>query len=410
MTKTKLYFAAGFATLAIGACDANQSGNVGATKTGDTSHPATRSSPLAELQAACGAPGAMLGAVDIQRNPYLQQVTTDSAIVGYVSTNSATQSIEITRPDGSAVETQLAAPDNVGLRAAGEKQHWSTINALEPDTIYCYRVLEAGTPVTERIGFRTAPSKDSTRPIGVLAFGDSGWDSSDQWSLRAQMEDVPYQMIVHTGDLAYDSGSISEIENTVFKVYDDLFRHIPFYPASGNHDYATASAAPFRDVFELPMNGNNEKWYSYDWGRVHFAALDTESDYKTQAAWLDQDLAATDRPWKIVYMHRPPYSSGNHGSDTSLRNALAPVLEKNHVQLVLTGHDHDYERVTPQNGIQYIVTGGGGRGTYAVGESGFTAFSESVIHFVYLEVGVDEAVLHAIDAQGTEFDSVVIPR
>jgi hypothetical protein len=109
-------------------------------------------------------------------------------------------------------------------------------------------------------------------------------------------------------------------------------------------------------------------------------------------------------------MHRPPYSSGVHGSDTGLRAKLAPVLEKHHVQLVLAGHDHDYERMKPQNGVSYVVTGGGGVGTRSVGTSSFTAFSSEVIHFVYVEVGADELVLHAIDATGQEFDSMVVPR
>ena len=125
--------------------------------------------------------------------------------------------------------------------------------------------------------------------------------------------------------------------------------------------------------------------------------------------WLDEDLSTTDRPWKIVYMHRPPYSSGEHGSDAGLRAKLAPILEKHGVQLVLSGHDHDYERMVPQNGVQYIVTGGGGRGTRTVGSSSFTAFSEAVIHFVIVEVKLEELIVHAIDATGVEFDSVVVP-
>jgi hypothetical protein len=167
--------------------------------------------------------------------------------------------------------------------------------------------------------------------------------------------------------------------------------------------------APFRGVFALPGD-NGEKWYSYDWGRIHFVALDTEASYATQAAWLDGDLAATALPWKVVYFHRPPYSSGQHGSDTSLRRAFAPVFEKHRVQLVLAGHDHNYERMVPQRGVQYVVTGGGGVGTRPVGTSSFTVFSEDVIHFVHVEAGIDEMVLHAIDGRGTEFDAVRIPR
>jgi 3',5'-cyclic AMP phosphodiesterase CpdA len=275
--------------------------------------------------------------------------------------------------------------------------------------VYCYALVGAGGPLSERIGFRTAPAADGTEPIRFLAFGDSGGGGADQRALAEQMYAFPYDLIVHTGDIAYDDGTIGQFEDTVFGMYAPIFRHIPFFPAAGNHDYRTMQGAPFRAVFALP-GGNGERWYSYDWGRIHFAALDTEADYETQARWLDEDLAATSRPWKIVYLHRPPYSSGDHGSDTALRAALEPVLVKHRVQLVLAGHDHDYERMHPQQGVQHVVTGGGGRGTRPVGTSAFTAFSEEVIHFVYAEVGVDELVLHAIDATGAEFDSVVVPR
>jgi len=396
--------------LASAGCDSNASGNVGATKLGDTSRPAERGSPLTALQEACAASGTMLTSGLVTREPYMQQVTPTAAIVGWVTTAADGQTVEITTPDGAPIMTAAADPELGAVRTAGEKQVWSHVTGLQPDTVYCYRVMREGQAISERIGFRTAPTAESTRPIRVMAFGDSGGGGGDQFSLRDQMENYPYEMIVHTGDLAYESGSIDQIESTVFDVYTGLFRHLPFYPASGNHDYSTLQGAPFRDVFALPENGDSEKWYSYDYGRIHFAALDTEADYATQVAWLDQDLASNKLPWKIVYMHRPPYSSGNHGSDTTLRKLLAPIVEKHGVQLVLTGHDHHYERMLPQNGVNYVLTGGGGRGTYATGTSSFTGFAESVIHYVYFEVGVDELVLHAIDAEGTEFDSLVIPR
>jgi 3',5'-cyclic AMP phosphodiesterase CpdA len=263
--------------------------------------------------------------------------------------------------------------------------------------------------ITGRTGFKTAPAPDSTEPVRFLAFGDSGGGGADQYALLEQMYTVPYDLMIHTGDVAYDDGTIQQYEDNVFGVYGDLFKNIPFFPASGNHDYKTMNGAPFREVFNLPGD-SGEQWYSYDWGRVHFVALDTEADYATQAKWLDADLAASSLPWKIVYLHKPPYSSGQHGSDLALRSKLAPVFQKHGVQLVLTGHDHNYERILPQRGVTYVVTGGGGIGTVAVGMSDFTAFSEDVIHFVYAEVFQDELVLHAIDADGREFDSAVIPR
>jgi hypothetical protein len=394
--------------LGLVACDPNQHGNIAATKFGDLSHPAERGSPIDELQAACG-PGTMTAAgTVVHREPYLQLVTPTSARLGWVTVAPDNERVDITTVEGAEVETVMATIQEGSQRSPNEHQMWTTFQGLEPDTVYCY-ALSDGAPLSERTGFRTAPDPTSTKPVRFLAFGDSGGGNSDQRALRDEMLDVPYELILHTGDLAYDSGTIEQFEDKVFDVYADLFRSLPFYPAAGNHEYNTMQGAPFREVFALPGDGE-EKWYSYDWGQVHFVALDTEADYATQAAWLDQDLGASPLPWKIVYMHRPPYSSGEHGSDLRLRGLLAPIVEKHHVQLVLAGHDHDYERMIPANGVAYVVTGGGGRGTYQVGSSAFTAFSEEVIHFVYVEVSTDELVLHAIDATGVEFDSMVVPR
>jgi hypothetical protein len=396
--------------LGLAACAMNETGNLGAPALGDTSHPALRGSPTAELRAACGDGAVTLAGSVIARQPYLQQVTTSSAIVGWVTVAPEGEHVDVTLPDGSPVTSAFAELERGVVRSAGESQMWARLDGLEPDTIYCYEVAN-GSPLNSRTGFRTAPAADSTRPIGILAFGDSGGGGSDQHALLEQMFEFPYQLIVHTGDVAYDDGTIAQFEANVFGVYAELFRNLPFFPAAGNHDHNSPDAAPFRSVFALPgASAETETWYSYDWGRIHFAALDTEADYATQMAWLDADLAASDLPWKIVYLHKPPYSSGEHGSDSRLRDLLAPIAERHGVQLVLAGHDHDYERMIPQNDVAYVVTGGGGRGTRNVGASSFTAFSAEVIHFVYLEVGVDELVLHAIDGNGTEFDSMVVSR
>jgi hypothetical protein len=398
------------AVVSAAACG-NASGNLAATKDGDTSRPAERGSPVEALRAACGGDGTptTFGTSGLKRQPYLQQVTGDGAMVGWVTTDPANAKLTLSNPDGALIKTSPASVEEYSLRSAGENQMWSSMKELQPGSIYCYQLGDTTQPITNRIGFRTAPSPESTEPVRILAFGDSGGGGGDQYALLEQMYTVPFDLMIHTGDIAYDDGTIEQYEDNVFGVYADLFRHIPFMPASGNHDYRTLQAAPFRDVFNLPGD-NGEKWYSYDYGRVHFAALDTEADYKTQAAWLDKDLSENKLPWKIVYLHKPPYSSGMHGSDTSLRNALAPVLKKHGVQLLLAGHDHNYERIKPQDGTAYVVTGGGGIGTRSVGTSSFTELSDDVIHFLYLEVGVDELVMHAIDAPGREFDSMVVPR
>jgi acid phosphatase type 7 len=397
-----------FAIVGLTACESNQSGRLSAVA-GGTEPPAQRSSPVEALRAACDDGKSPIGDGVLVRPPYLQQVTASSAMFGWVMRHGDGGRVEIASADRIPVATVAGEAQTSSLRAAGEHQWWARVEGLAPDTVYCYTVWAGGDQLTAPTGFRTAPSPDDPRPLRFLAFGDSGGGGADQYALADQMHTVAYDLMVHTGDLAYDSGTITAFDDNVFGVYADLLSSIPLFPAAGNHEYDTMQGAPFREVFALPGD-SGEKWYSFDWGRVHFVALDTEADYAKQARWLDADLAASALPWKVVYLHKPPYSSGTHGSDTSLRTALAPVLQRHGVQLVLAGHDHNYERMIPQEGITYVVTGGGGVGTRGVGRSSFTAFSVEVIHFVYAEVTVDEMTLHAIDGMGVEFDSVTIRR
>jgi hypothetical protein len=221
------------------------------------------------------------------------------------------------------------------------------------------------------------------------------------------MRGAPQDLIVHVGDIAYTSGTIDELEERTFAVYAPLLGYVPLYGIAGNHEHVTDDAAPFRAVFALP---GNERWYSFDWGQVHFVGLDTEEDLDEQAAWLDADLAATDRPWKIVFMHEPPYSSGEHGSSASTRAAFAPILEAHGVQLALTGHDHHYERTVPIEGVTYVVTGGGGGLRELEGTSAWTAHAEAAYHFLQIEVATEQLTLHAIADDGEQLDAVVIPR
>ena len=396
---------AAMAAMFLSACWwSNQSGHVSAASLGDTTHPVERGSPTAALEAACGGPGDTFAdaTARIVRTPYLQQLTTSSVIIGWLSADPG-ERVDVTTPDGHAVVTV----DGVAETSAhADKQMWAKVTGLEPDTIYCY-ALAAGGPLTQRIGFRTAPNADTKRKIRFLALGDTGGGGADQYALLDQMSNVPYDFMIHMGDVAYDEGTLVQLDDNFFTPYAELLRHLALFPAAGNHDYETERGAPFREVFNLP---GNEKWYSYDYGPIHFAVLDTEADYATQAKWLDRDLGESKAAWKVVYLHKPPYSSGEHGSDPALRRLLAPVVEAHGVQLVLAGHDHDYERMKPQNGVAYVVTGGGGRGTKAVGSSSFTAFSVDVIHFLTIDVDGDELTLHAIDGTGKEFDSMVIPR
>lgn len=318
----------------------------------------------------------------------------------------------IQRPDGAPVVSIPAELDDSARPVEGARQWRATVSGLEPETTYCYEIQVDGVAAA-RAGFRTAPAPGLGRVVRFVALGDSGSGSGDQYAVLQQLNTVPIDLVLHVGDMGYDHGKRIELEWNFFRVYERLLEKLPVFPASGNHEYDTEDAAPFREMFALPENGGvagRERWYSYDWGDVHFVVLDTEQTGPLQAAWLDADLAASTRRWKIVYGHRPPYSSGSHGSDQLFRQHFVPILEKHQVPLVLTGHDHHYERTHALNGVTYIVTGGGGKGTRQAGSSAFTAFREAVCHFVWGEIAGDTLTLHVIDGVGVEFDSLVIRR
>lgn len=382
-----------------------------AEKFGDLTDPlGPRARPDQAFVEACGLPESELAPTDLLREPYLQKTDARSTSIVWTSKSASSARVIVRDADGRVLQNVDAKIDR-SARLKNAHQKVAELRNLEPSTVYCYEIVEDGQ--TPARGFRTAPSEDSVGPVRFIAFGDSGTGEDAQYTLTAQMQTVPFDLMIGLGDLAYDSGTLDEFESNFFAVYAELLRNFPMFPASGNHEYRTDEARVFREVFVLPENGGEkgkERWYSFDYGPVHFVALDTEWIGSAQADWLRRDLAKNTRPWVVVYGHRPAYASGHHGSDENIQEVFGPIFREFRVPVVFAGHEHHYERSKPIDGTVYIVTGGGGKDLRAVGASDFTAFSESVLHFVHVTVEKDEMKIYAVDATGQEFDSVVIKK
>ena len=163
------------------------------------------------------------------------------------------------------------------------------------------------------------------------------------------------------GDIAYENGSESDFANCFGPSWGKLVPRIK--AALGNHEYNTSGAVPAIRLFGLPPNG----WYSYALGSWHVIVLNSNCGEvggcgrdSPQARWLEADLAAHPARCTLAYWHHPRFSSGLHGSDVT----YAPfwdILARAKADLVLQGHDHDYERFGPLKGIRSFVVGTGGK-------------------------------------------------
>ena len=395
-------------------CVYNEMGRVRAERTGDLSlGPAPRGDQLARFTAACG----QVPAVDasVHRHPYLQKVTERSAAVLWTAERLPAPLVKYWAPEAPATARTVAAAVDPSAPVVRGLQYQAELDGLSPGKVVCYQLFDGRRPLAGPFGFASAHSAGSAAPIRIAAFGDMGWRSTDQDAVRRQLGTVEIDLALLAGDIGYPSGRLRDYEENVFPVYGPLMASAPFVLASGNHDYMTADGGPFRQVFALPENGGpagRERWYSTDWGDLHLVVLDSEKVGEAQEAWLEADLsAAAGARWTIALLHKPPFSSGELGPDGAVRDRLVPILTRHRVALVITGHEHDYERREPVDGVHYLITGGGGRGTRRVSSLGKgSAFAQQVAHFVYLVVTPDQIRLWAIDATGQTFDTASISR
>jgi len=204
---------------------------------------------------------------------------------------------------------------------------------------------------------------------------------------------APYDGLVLLGDNVYPAGDPTHLADTVFRPFAPLLdAGTPLLAVLGNHDVKRGRA--LAQVEALGMPG---RWWARRIGDVAIVGLDsTRIDHPDQRAFLDEALAA-DATWKVVLAHHPPYSAGYQGSHRATRRLVAPLAARHGVQLVLSGHDHDYQRSHPIEGTTYVVTGAAAV-KRLTGTRSFTAASFSAHHFVDLSFTADRLVLRAITA------------
>jgi 3',5'-cyclic AMP phosphodiesterase CpdA len=215
--------------------------------------------------------------------------------------------------------------------------------------------------------------------------------------------DQPLDGLVLLGDHVYPRGDPAGLADTVFGPFAAVLDHVPLHAVLGNHDVMRRRAAA--QVAALGMPG---RWWARHLGDVLLVGLDSNlAGDAEQRRWLDRTLARAAEPWRIVVVHHPPFSAGYQGSDRATRDAFTPLFARHGVQLVLSGHDHDYQRSVPIDGVTYVVTGGAAR-TRRTGADDFTAVSFRWHHVTELAVWPDRLVVRAIDPDRRVADEVVL--
>ncbi len=255
------------------------------------------------------------------------------------------------------------------------------------------------------------PNKEGSFKFGVI--GDFGTGGRPQYQLATQMVKLhgrfKYEIVVMVGDNLYGSERPQDFQKKFEIPYKPLLdAGVKFYAALGNHD------AREQRYYKL-FNMNGKLYYTLNpKSEVRFFFLESTYPVPEQIQWLENELKASDSNWKIVVFHHPLYSSGDrHGSDLRLREVLEPLFLKYNVSVVLNGHDHFYERVKPQKGIQYFVVGSGGklrRGNIDR-RSGLTAKGfDTDLAFMAAEITGDEMYFNAISRTGQTVDYGVLTR
>jgi hypothetical protein len=265
--------------------------------------------------------------------------------------------------------------------------------------------VAAGAPV--RLTLPVA--EGSTR---FMVVGDTGTGGREQNELAAVMlrywQAFPFEFALMMGDNMYGGEKAADYKAKFEDVYKPLLDNkVKFYASLGNHDEANQR-------FYEHFNMNGEEYYNFKKGPASFYALNSNYMDKKQLTWLEEKLKGDTSEWKVAFFHHPPYSSGGkHGSSSGVREVVEPLFLKYGVNVVLAGHEHFYERVKPQKGIYYFISGAGGKlreGDVQKGSPLTEKAFDKDLSFMLFEVVKDQMYFQVITRTGETVDSGVLPN
>ncbi len=376
------------------------------------------------------AASALRAAVTPIHRPYLQNVRSDGATILWSTREnveaSVTYSTEGSDPVTVPVRARPLGPAETSVPFTFY-QYRVELRGLTPGKEYTYRITVGSDVITSetRNRFKTP----DTGRFSFLVLGDSGDGSAPQQLLAQRMAEERPDLALHVGDIAYEDATFEQFQAYYFEYYASLMARAPFFTAPGNHEYWTARAAPYLALTAAPAGEvpvqDHGRYYSFAWNDAHFVSLDSnllDNAAATQRmlTWLEADLQATTARWRIAFFHHLPYPLTHHARDPlcrATREQFLPILERYGVQLVLTGHEHSYQRSKPVRGNQvvtsgpatlHVVSGGGGARLNNVAPHDLVAKSVAAFHYLRVEVTNATLTVRAIGTDGREIDRTML--
>jgi 3',5'-cyclic AMP phosphodiesterase CpdA len=349
--------------------------------------------------------GAASADMRLTKGPYVTGVFDTGADVRFELDGAAPARVTIAREADPTTGLQtFDSPDQSGL-------HVARISGLQAATRYEYSV-RVGSLVLGDGHFSTAPAEGSTSPVTFIVYGDDRTDPIAHSAVAHAMLQVPSDFIVNTGDTVEDGGD-ADAWQTFFGVEASLLRDRPIFVSVGNHELVSDFAGTnFARYFGFPDGAGQSKLYgTARLGLLRFFFLNGTHgwEFGEERDWLVRELTKADAEpgvvWRVVVVHHGPWSSGPHGPNARLVDAHIPeLLASHHVDLLLSGHDHIYERGS-SGGLKYLVSGGGGAPLYRIDRLQATSLkAEAAYHFVQITASSSSLKVLARRVDGTVLD------
>lgn len=358
----------------------------------------------------------------VNRAPYIQRPSQTTVTIAWRRANISSGKLFIGTAPGVWMDT-LYSPTNT-------QKHYFDITGLTPNTQYFYQAYSAapGDTFTSSITSFYTAEDDTSDNLSFLVYGDCGYNNTPQNQVKdlMQLETVDFGIV--TGDV--DQGVGDNYDGVFFNVYQNILDKDCHFTTIGNHDTYADGAATYLDAFYLFHNNpsNSERYYSFTWGDAKFICLDANMNYapgSPQYTWMVNELKCNTKKWMFVYCHQPPWSNCwsadyyiplspyfLYQGNSDMRTTLVPKWEEYGVDFVLNGHSHCYQR-GEYNGIQYLISGGGGASTLDFHtNSNSPNISVEIFenHYVKFLIEGNTAKYYMIDKYGVYRDSVIVNK